>query len=127
MRVSISEIFSKLFPGDTDAAVRAIFSAMETKTAIVHFLYFANAERCGLFRSEKRSDSDESYFRALLSADLLLPDGVALALSHLRFKRPELSALPTLLQYQKFADSSLRNLNGTDFLPKFLSAASERF
>jgi exopolysaccharide biosynthesis WecB/TagA/CpsF family protein len=94
---------------------------------VVHFLYFANAEMRHLFDPTKRTVEDEAYFQALLDADLLLPDGIALALSNYRFRHPEKNPFVTLFRYGKNADKSLSTLNGTDFLPRVLTELRDRY
>jgi UDP-N-acetyl-D-mannosaminuronic acid transferase (WecB/TagA/CpsF family) len=104
----LNSLLSKLFTGTREAAFDAIFSLYEKKgSALVHFLYFANIVLNGLEKKELSSSAQE-YANALLNADILLPDGIALR-----------------LLAKKRIGRALSNLNGTDFLPFFLSKLAQ--
>ncbi len=67
----------------------------------------------------------EKYEYALLNSDFLLPDGIALRLLHYRSRHPEIHPILLLLRYRFYAQKSVKNLNGTDFLPSFLSGIKD--
>lgn len=74
----------------------------------MHFLYFANIVLNKLDREDEIFPKKEGFIKALLGGDFLLPDGIALK-----------------LLYKKHFGKELPNLNGTDFLPYFLSHAPQ--
>lgn len=99
------QILSSLALADMKNTTKDILRNYEQKGyCIVHFLYFANIILNKLDREDVRSEKKEALSEALLSGDFLLPDGIALR-----------------LLYKKHFRKELPNLNGTDFLPYFLS------
>jgi exopolysaccharide biosynthesis WecB/TagA/CpsF family protein len=104
MNTHLTEILSKLTLSDTENTTKDILEHYREKVyGIVHFLYFANIILTGLDNNENKPKK-EDYKKALCDADFLLPDGIALK-----------------LLCQKYFGKELPNLNGTDFLPYFLS------
>ncbi|NOZ44285.1 MAG: hypothetical protein GXP45_04045 [bacterium] len=61
------------------------------------------------------------YHQALLNADFLLTDGIAIQLSYFLLK------LFHKFPFSKKIPYRLKNLNGTDFVPYFLSELQNRF
>ncbi|NCP77405.1 hypothetical protein GW830_04760 [bacterium] len=104
MNKNLTEIFSQFTLTDAENTTKNILENYKEKVyCIVHFLYFASIVLNEL-DSEKSTPEKENYRKALLSGDFLLPDGIALN-----------------LLYRKHFGKELPNLNGTDFLPCFLS------
>lgn len=110
MNKSLWKILSSLTLSDSKNTAKNILRIYEEKGAcIVHFLYFANIILSWLDReSDIFQGQKEDFSKALLSGDFLLPDGIALK-----------------LLYKKYFGENLSNLNGTDFLPYFLSHLSK--
>jgi UDP-N-acetyl-D-mannosaminuronic acid transferase (WecB/TagA/CpsF family) len=77
---------------------------------VVNFLYYANFRR---FWNHAR------YLETLQKSDFLLPDGIALRLFIVRL---ESGSFLSFLQDRKKSLRDISNLNGTDFIPNFLSA-----
>lgn len=75
----------------------------------MNFLYFANIVLNRLDEDDREIEHT-AYEHALLASDLLLPDGIAL----------ELLA-------RRRVGKKLSNLNGTDFVPRFLYALSQKY
>lgn len=97
-------ILNKLFSWNNASACEKIMETYAQKTyAIIDFLYFANTVFNWLDK-DRRTDRQEKYVTSLEKADILLPDGIAIE-----------------LLYKKYFGKRLSNLNGTDFLPYFLS------
>lgn len=105
MNTHLTEILSKLSILDAENTTKDILKIYGEKgNCIIHFLYFANIILNTLDKEYTSSPQKESFINALLSGDFLLPDGIALK-----------------LLYKKHFGKELPNLNGTDFLPYFLS------
>jgi len=97
-------ILDKLFPWDKTSACGKIMEVYAQKAyTIIDFLYFANTVFNWLDQ-DTRTNRQERYVSSLENADILLPDGIAIE-----------------LLYKKYFGKKLSNLNGTDFLPYFLS------
>lgn len=131
-RISVSDAFEKLEKRPASEALESLLDLCEArfserKPVTANFLYFANAEMRHLFEPGVRTDLDESYWRILMDADVLFPDGIALSLSYCRYARPETSPLSMLTSYREMGDATLPNLNGTDLLPELLQRFRERF
>lgn len=77
---------------------------MEKGSAVVNFLYFANAMQYRLLKGDDAAQTYSLYKDALMASDFLLPDGIAL----------ELWAKWT-------AGKKVYNLNGTDLTPQLLA------
>jgi len=104
MNKKLTEILARLALTDPQKTTENILKVYELKgSCIVHFLYFASIILTGL-DNDKNTPKKEDYKKALLNGDFLLPDGIALK-----------------LLYKKHFRKELPNLNGTDFLPYFLS------
>lgn len=91
---------------NTTKKIQEIYEKKES--CIVHFLYFANILLNKLDREYDDSPKKQAFIAALTKWDFLLPDGIALK-----------------LLYKKYFRKDLPNLNGTDFLPYFLSNLSK--
>ena len=110
------EIYSKIFKENRTILLTTIFQeSVKSGFYWVNFLYFASAQMNGLY-SEKSSN----YAQALLSGDLLLPDGIALRLLHFAWKHPEIAGWRILLQYQYYSHLAVDNCNGTDLIPELI-------
>lgn len=104
MNKNLTEVLSRLTLTDTENTTKDILESYKEKVhGIIHFLYFANIILTRLDNDENTL-KEEEYKKSILSSDFLLPDGIALK-----------------LLYQKYLKKKLSNLNGTDFLPYFLS------
>lgn len=104
MHNHLAEVLEKLTILDAENTTKEILERYREKVyGIIHFLYFASIILTGLDNDENTSKKEE-YKKSILSSDFLLPDGIALK-----------------LLYQKYLKKELPNLNGTDFLPYFLS------
>lgn len=79
----------------------------ENASVVIHFLYYANL----------RFLSDHTYVSALNSADVLLPDGIAL---RLLWSRIHTGSFTDFVHRRASLLSRISNLNGTDFVPYFL-------
>ena len=67
------------------------------------------------------------YAQALIAADFLLPDGIALALCYEHYLRQRPIRWFEILSYMiRFSHLALPNHNGTDFIPAFLDALEDR-
>lgn len=119
------QILATLFQGNSDQACEHILD-LYTKNGfcVVDYLYFANIAGKKLFDTHHTSHPPQdfslaqladykcmdihsvytAYQQAILAADVVLPDGIALQLFYFFAKKQRLD-----------------NLNGTDFCPYFLS------
>lgn len=98
-------ILNHLYRWDREQAAHDILQTYAAwKSVFVDFLYFATAMKMRLFENAENKEQ-ELYKAALLDADILLPDGIALQL----FDRLS----------RKGKKSWLHNLNWTDFTPYF--------
>lgn len=105
MNENLTKILSRLQLTDSENTTKSILLTYEQKgNCIVHFLYFANIILNKLDKEDVSSVKKESFLQALNQSDFLLPDGIALR-----------------LLYKKYFRKDVPNLNGTDFLPYFLS------
>jgi len=110
MQTPLSPILQKLFSSSAEDAIRKIRVTYGTNGyAIVNFLYFANIVFNRLDEDDKK-EVHKRYESALQGSDLLLPDGIAL----------EILA-------RRRIGKKLTNLNGTDFLPLFLSELTQKY
>ncbi len=106
MNKNLLKILSTLTLSDPENTTKNILETYEKKgSCIVHFLYFANIILNKLDKEEVKTEKKQKLEQALLSSDFLLPDGIALR-----------------LLYKKHFGKEIPNLNGTDFLPYFLSS-----
>jgi|GEM_PF-1868217 len=105
-----NSIEKKLYQGEKEQAINDIFEKHDKQGyAIVNFLYFANAMKRRLFE-EPRNCKDTEYKQALLNADFLLADGIALQVY-------------CYLSQKK----RLKNLNGTDLTPDILKKLKQKY
>lgn len=106
MHQIIKNILQKIYTADAKNSTKDILKIYENKgNCIVHFLYFANIILNNLHKKTIHTSEKQDFSQALVSGDMLLPDGIALK-----------------LLYKKFFKKEIPNLNGTDFLPYFLSS-----
>ncbi len=97
-----------------DASKQIMDHHKEKGYTVVSFLYFANAMKLRLF--EKQNQQQKKYNAAMLQADFILPDGIAIEVFYAiasRFNKILSSRRPT-------------NLNGTDFIPYFLKKVMKK-
>lgn len=93
---------------------------------VVHFIYFASLLSI-LKENDERTKNDIGYSHALISADFLLPDGIALALYYEHYLRQSPIKWFEILSFMThFSHLALPNHNGTDFIPALLDAIEER-
>lgn len=98
-------LLSKLYAQNKTQAVKDILKIyQEKKSAVIHYMYFANAISNGVVWHKKLH---KDFYHALLDGDFVLPDGIALQ-----------------LYYKKYFWIQLPNLNGTDFSEYFFSHVS---
>lgn len=110
MKSPLTPVLGRLFSSSADDAIAKILQIYGTNGyVLVNFLYFANIVLNRLDEDDKEA-THAAYELAILASDLLLPDGIAL----------ELLARRRL-------GKRLTNLNGTDFIPKFLREVSARY
>lgn len=102
----------KLYRGSTEKVIEDMLKHYGYHgTAVVNFLYFANAIKYHLLE-DLQEQIDFDYFDALMQGDFLLPDGIALQVR------------------DKFANKKAEktyNLNGTDLTPAFLEYVARNY
>lgn len=105
------DILNHLYRWTREQAAEDIATQYESWASVfVDFLYFASAMKMRVLE-EQQTAEQETYKKAILAADILFPDGIALQV----FDRAA----------NKGKASRLHNLNGTDFVPyllKYLAA-----
>lgn len=105
MNENLVKILKTLTLSDKEEVTENILHLYGKKgNCIVHFLYFANIILSKLDKNGPASLKKKEFIQALLGGEFLLPDGIALK-----------------LLYKKYFKKIFHNLNGTDFLPYFLS------
>lgn len=106
MNIILTQILEKLSLRDKENITKDILAHYrENGYTLVHFLYFATIILNKLDQEKDVSERKSAFIEALEQWDFLLPDGIALG-----------------LLYKKHFGKELPNLNGTDFLPFFLSS-----
>lgn len=113
-------LLEKFFTAPAQQAVESILSVyQQQKFAVVNFVYFANIVAQKLFKDNKyKTEKEREYKKILLKSDFLLPDGIALQIFYF-FAR-----LFRRIHTDRYR---LPNLNGTDFVPYFLSEAKKKY
>lgn len=110
MNTRLINILSRLSLSDSLCITRDILKDYEKNgSGIVNFLYFANIVLNNVHRDDAISTKKNMYIEALSKSDFLLPDGIALR-----------------ILYHRYFGKTLSNLNGTDFLPYFLTHLPKR-
>jgi len=105
MNHNLSLILSNLALTNAEQTTKNILWIYQEKGwCFVHFLYFATIVLTELDQEKSYSMQKIAFMAALRMGDFLLPDGIALK-----------------LLCKKYINKELPNLNGTDFLPYFLS------
>ena len=109
--MSVDPILKKLSAESPAEFVPQLISAyMEKGSAVVNFLYFANAMQYHLLREDDQAKTYVAYKEALLASDFLLPDGIALEL------------------WTKWTTGKkVSNLNGTDLTPQVFAYLNEYY
>lgn len=120
-----AKILNKLSLSDRRHLISSIICHyQDQKWIVVHFLYFASLLK---ILRENVPNSDRDYTQSLISADFLLPDGIALALYYEHYLRQSPIKWFEILAFMtRFSHLALPNHNGTDFIPSFLDALEER-
>lgn len=121
-----AKILNKLSLSDRGHLINSIICHyQDQKWIVVHFLYFASLLK---ILRENVPNSDRDYTQSLISADFLLPDGIALALYYEHYLRQSPIKWFEILAFMtRFSHLALPNHNGTDFIPSFLDALEERW
>ena len=105
-------ISNTLFRGTQAKAREYIKKTSQTQwLCIVNFLYFAQAMKFDVYKSEVQSD----YKKALLDSDILCIDGIAMQV----FDR-------VWQFFFSWNRTRTENLNGTDFLPYILKQTKDK-
>jgi exopolysaccharide biosynthesis WecB/TagA/CpsF family protein len=123
-----AKILNKLSLSKRDHLIHSIIHHYQDRRwIVVHFLYFASLLTI-LKGQEKKDDQSLPYSQALISADFLLPDGIALALYYEYYLRQSpIKWFEVIAFMTHFSHLALPNNNGTDFIPSFLDALEERW
>ena len=116
----MDSILDKIYTQSADNAVSDILGTYQQEEfAVVNFIYFANIVSQSLFSDAKeKTEKQREYKKILLKSDYLLPDGIALQIFY---------ACAKYCKRVKSSRTWLSNLNGTDFVPYFLSEAKKKF
>lgn len=121
-----TKILNKLSLCDRDHLINSILLHYhDSGWVVVHFIYFSSLLTILKESDEKESDekmkNGMSYSQSLISADFLLPDGIALALYYEHYLRQSPIKWFEILSFMvHFSHLALPNHNGTDFIPAFL-------
>jgi len=112
-------ILEKIYTKSSEQAVSDILETYQQEEfAIVNFIYFANIVSQSLFSESKtKTEKEKEYKKILLKSDFLLPDGIALQLFY---------AGAYLFKCVDSDNKWLYNLNGTDFVPYFLTEVKKK-
>ena len=120
LAIFMQSILDKLYDKTRDDAISEILSLYDQGEAVVvNFLYFAVIASQNLFDDGEKTEKEKEYKKILLKSDFLLPDGIALQLFY---------AFARLCGKVKSPNPYwLKNLNGTDFVPYFLSDLKKKY
>ena len=113
---AIEALFSRLETGNYDATTRKILALVESQSVRVALLYYANLEMQGFFTRNPHIQ----YIQTLESMDIVAADGIALTTLYTAWKRADVGILPLICKTPKVKET-ISNMNGTDFIPYFLS------
>lgn len=109
----------KLYSHTQEQAVEDILQSYQDQGfATVNFVYLANIVAHQLLEQSDKTEKEREYKKILLRSDFLLPDGIALQLLYYF-----IALFGKISTDQKW----LPNLNGTDFMPYFLSEAKKKY
>ena len=115
----MKSLLTKLFDKSALEAVDEILSKYHQESfAVVNFIYFSNIVAQRLFEDKDKTEKEKEYKKILLKSDFLLPDGIALQLFYF---------LAKIFRRIEASRAWLANLNGTDFVPYFLSESKKRY
>lgn len=115
----MQSLFHKLYTASKEQAVHDILITYhQERFSVVNFIYFANIVGQRLFSEKDKTEKEREYKKILLKSDFLLPDGIALQVFYFFAK------LFRRIESPRFR---LDNLNGTDFVPYFLSEAKKKY
>lgn len=115
----MQSLLQKLFTKSAPEAVNEILTTYQQKEfSVVNFIYFSNIVAQRLFEDKEKTEKEREYKKILLKSDFLLPDGIALQIFYFFAKL-----------FGRIASSRawLANLNGTDFVPYFLSESKKKY
>ena len=106
----MKETLEKLFTWTREDACEKILQKYSTQgRATVNFLYFSIVTAQKVFEeNSKKTANQKEYKKAIMNADFLLPDWIALQVYYF---------FAVLFTRIKSATHMLANLNGTDFVP----------
>lgn len=115
----MQSLFHKLYTASREQAVQDILTTYHQEHfSVVNFIYFANIVGQRLFSEKEKTEKEREYKKILLKSDFLLPDGIALQVFYFFAK------LFGGIESSRFW---LDNLNGTDFVPYFLSEVKKKY
>lgn len=115
----MQSILNKLYTHSSNTAVWDIIDTYQKEgSCIVNFIYFSNIVSQNLFCDKNKTEKEREYKKILLKSDYLLPDGIALQIFY---------ACAKILHRIESTCTWLPNLNGTDFIPFFLSEIKKKF
>ena len=115
----MKSLLTKLFDKSAPEAVDEILSMYQQESfAVVNFIYFSNIVAQRLFEDKDKTEKEKEYKKILLKSAFLLPDGIALQLFYF---------LAKIFRRIEASRAWLANLNGTDFVPYFLSESKKRY
>ena len=122
-----AKILNKLTLSDRAHLIDSIIHhCQHQRWIIIHFLYFASL--IGIIHDQEESMKHVDYAQALIVADFLLPDGIALALYYEHYLQQRPIRWFEILSFMiHFSHLALPNHNGTDFIPAFLDALEDRW
>lgn len=113
------QIIKKLYHKDSNALIHEILNYYtKHKICIINYIYGAVMVNRDLLWAGQNFSNDNKQYNIkdiLLESDFLLPDGAALRTMHLIGR----------ILWRRNGPNMLHNLNGTDFMPKFLDYLHE--
>lgn len=115
----MKSLLEKLFTGSAPEAVNEILTTYQQENfSVINFIYFSNIVAQRLFEDKDKTEKEREYKKILLKSDFLLSDGIALQVFYFFAK---------LLGRISSSCTWLANLNGTDFVPYFLSESKKKY
>lgn len=116
----MKETLEKLFSGSREDACEKILQTYSSQgRTVVNFLYFSIVTAQKLFEeNSKKTANQKEYKKAIMNADFLLPDWIALQVYYF---------FAVLFTRIKSATHMLANLNWTDFVPYFIKNITKKY
>ena len=112
-------LLEKIYTKPAIDAVDDILEVYQQESfSVVNFIYFANIVAQKLFDDKNKTEKEREYKKLLLKSDFLLPDGIALQVFY---------RVAKILNRIESDCTWLPNLNGTDFVPYFLSETKKKY